>query len=82
MELYALRNTFSAHVDPDTPLPELQKQLDDFSLHDLGVYIGAINREFRQACARDIRTRVFLIHEMSIRGAIKVVPTDAVKPFR
>ena len=81
-QLRELRNKFSAHLDPDVPLADLEKMLVEFPLQNLSNYMGSIWLAFRQACTQDIRTRPFLLHGQQLKGVVGVVSTDAVKAFR
>jgi len=80
-KLRELRNTVSAHLDPDIPLAELLARLSSFPLCDLTMYLDAIWSTFSGVCATDIRTRIFLIHGEELNGAMRVASASAVKSF-
>ena len=80
-KLRELRNTFSAHLDPEIPLAELLAKLNSFPLSELTSYLEAIWCAFRSVCEMDIRTRLFLIHGEELHGATGVATTNDVKPF-
>ncbi len=81
-KLRELRNTFSAHLDPDIPLAELLARLSSFPLCELTSYLEAIWHAFYSVCSKDPRTRLFLIHGEELNGAMGVATANAVKPFR
>lgn len=81
LQLRELRNRFSAHLDPDIPLADLEQLLINFPLQNLNSYLNSIWLTFREVCSRDIRTRPFLIHGREIKGIV-AMSALAIKPFR
>ncbi|MEE9386800.1 MAG: hypothetical protein V3V08_25565 [Nannocystaceae bacterium] len=76
-----VRNTFSAHVDPDVPLADLEAMLKGFPLQQLNTYLASIWSVFADVCRGDVRTRHFLVHGLPLVG-IAPVASSAVKSFR
>lgn len=77
-----LRNKFSAHVDPDIALLDLNQMFVNFPLQEVDSYLHNIHRTFQEVCQQDNRTRIFLSHRREIKGVVGIADTGAVKPFR
>ena len=79
--LLELRNQACAHLDRAKPLSSLLESIDAVCVETLGRMIGATQKIFRDFCAADIRTRMFLVHGQKLEGVMEVVDPGTIKPF-
>ncbi|MBY0314592.1 MAG: hypothetical protein K2Q26_03670 [Bdellovibrionales bacterium] len=79
-EVREIRNKFAAHVDSDMTYRDLIKMVSAYDLANFLVYVGSHIDSFHQACAHDIRTRLFNIRNAPMNGVL-AVEEKAVKKF-
>jgi hypothetical protein len=73
------RNTFAAHIDDAKPLEDVRNSFWGIDLMAAHAYTSKLVNAFRNACAMDIRTRMFLIQNVPLSGVISI--PNATKPF-
>lgn len=80
VKMREVRNKFAAHLDSALTLDACRKLLIDLDLQQIYEYCTALANAFLDGCHSDIRTRLFLVDGMEIRGVISV-SGNASKPF-
>lgn len=79
-ELRELRNMMGAHIDSKQQVSNVLTKFEGIDLGMVHQYACALVNAFFDACKQNIRTRIFCVHNVPVKGVVSV--PNGNKPFQ
>jgi len=80
-KLREVRNKFAAHIDTESDLQAIIDLFNSIDFEQISKYAEYHVNSFMKSCAEDIRTKMFLLHQVKLEPSIVGMSPNAYEPF-